>query len=545
MDKGDFSQNSNLFEVFSMKLLLSLYLFVAVILTQFLAAYFFSKGKNSYRKAFSVFILCVGVYLFGYLMIINSSNLQELIFWNQIQYLGLPFISVLWLTVALLYTKTIYTLSRRMTVVLFFVPVITFFMRLTNSWHHLFYMNWEVKQFFGCYSLYMERGFWYFVHIFYTILCLFLTIIIYYLGYRKKRSGYTRSQFMVYFFASLLPLIGIILILFIYDKWIIDFTALIMPISILIIGYGIIKYDFLEIKALARETIFENSLDGMMILESGLRLIDYNKAAKDFFGALNISLDNYPIEHLFNREPKLLEILKSETTQEFSVMIDGEKRFFEISSLPLGTLNDKKTKMFKSIRDITEKKKVQEKLTVLATTDSLSGLYNRAEFIKMAQRELSWAKRYNNKLSLLMIDLDLFKTINDTFGHAAGDEVIREMGNMIKTNFRKADFAGRLGGEEFAVLLKNTSLDEAKGAAKKFQEAVSRKKVIYGKQEISFTVSIGVAAISGDINNKSNIEDILKQADDALYKAKAKGRNCVVTMEWHDTRENQNSSSVP
>jgi diguanylate cyclase (GGDEF)-like protein len=333
---------------------------------------------------------------------------------------------------------------------------------------------------------------------------------------------------MIFFFASLLPLIGIMLIIFTYDKWIVDFTALIMPISILIIGYGILKYDFLEIKALARETVFENSLDGMMILESGLRLIDYNKAAKDFFRALNISLDNYPIEHLFNREPELLEIFKSETTQEFSVMVDGEKRFFEISALPLGIPHDKKTRMFKSIRDITEKKKVQEKLTVLATTDSLSGLYNRAEFMKLAQRELSWAKIHNKKLSLLMIDLDHFKTINDTFGHAAGDEVIRQMGKMIMTNFRKTDFAGRLGGEEFAVLLKDASLDEAKGAAKKFLDTVSSKKVIYEEQEISITVSIGVAAINSE-NNISNIEDVLKQADDALYKAKAKGRNCVVT----------------
>ncbi|MGI6425406.1 MAG: diguanylate cyclase [Tepidanaerobacteraceae bacterium] len=511
-----------------MKILLSLYLFVAVLLTQFFAAYFFSKGKNSYRKVFSAFILCVGVYLFGYLMIINNSNLQELIFWNQIQYLGLPFISVLWLTVALLYTKTIYTLSRRMTVVLFFVPVITFFMRLTNSWHHLFYMNWEVKQFLGCYSLHMERGYWYYIHISYTILCLFLTIISLLFGISKKQYGYTKPQFMIFFFASLLPLIGIMLIIFTYDKWIVDFTALIMPISILIIGYGILKYDFLEIKALARETVFENSLDGMMILESGLRLIDYNKAAKDFFRALNISLDNYPIEHLFNREPELLEIFKSETTQEFSVMVDGEKRFFEISALPLGIPHDKKTRMFKSIRDITEKKKVQEKLTVLATTDSLSGLYNRAEFMKLAQRELSWAKIHNKKLSLLMIDLDHFKTINDTFGHAAGDEVIRQMGKMIMTNFRKTDFAGRLGGEEFAVLLKDASLDEAKGAAKKFLDTVSSKKVIYEEQEISITVSIGVAAINSE-NNISNIEDVLKQADDALYKAKAKGRNCVVT----------------
>jgi diguanylate cyclase (GGDEF)-like protein len=514
--------------VFTVKLFLSFYLFVAVVLTQFLAAYFFSKGRNSYRRAFSAFILCVGVYLFGYLMVVNNNELQELLFWNQIQYLGLPFISVLWLTVALLYTKTIYTLSAKMAAVLFFIPVVTFFMRLTNSWHHLFYKDCALIQQFGYYSLHTERGFWYYVHISYTLLCLFLTVTTYYLGYRKKRADYTRPQLMIFILASVLPLIGIMLILLVYDKWLIDYSALVMPISILIIGYGIIKYDFLEIKTFARETVFENSRDGMMILESGLRLIDYNKSAQNFFRALNISLENYPIDHLLIHEPELLEIFKSESTREYSAMINGERRFFEINSLPLGASNDKNTKMLKNIRDITEEKKVQETLTALATIDSLSGLYNRAEFTRLAQRELSWTSINHETLSLLMIDMDHFKNVNDTFGHAAGDEAIRKMGDIIRAGFRKTDFAGRLGGDEFVVLLKNASLTEAKRVAEKLRETVLKTKVNYDNQEFGFTVSIGVAALFGDNNN---LEDVLKQADAALYKAKVKGRNCVATAD--------------
>ena len=513
-----------------MRLLLSIYLFIAITLTQYFAAYFFSKGKNSYRKAFSAFILCVGIYLFGYVMIININDLQEMMIWNQIQYFGLPFISVLWLTVALLYTKTIYTLSRRIVVVLFSVPVVTFIIRLTNSWHHLFYKSWEIKEIFGYYSLYLERGFWYYIHISHTIICLALTIFTYYSGYRKKRVGYTKPQLMFFLLASLLPFLSIILILFLHDKWVVDFSALIMPISIFVIGYGIIKYDFLEIKTLARETIFENSPDGMMILESGLRLIDYNRAAKEFFSKLDITLDNYPLKQLFNREPDLLEIFESETSLEFSVMIDGKERFFEINTLALEIYHDKQPKMLKSIRDITEKKEAQEKLTILATFDSLSGLYNRAEFTKLALREFSRAERDNQKLSLLMIDIDRFKNINDTFGHAAGDEVISLMGRIITSSFRKSDFAGRLGGDEFVVLLKNTSLKEAQMLAEKLRETVLSTKVIYENREISFTVSIGVATIFG--NNNSNVEDVFKQADEALYKAKDKGRNCVVTVDF-------------
>ena len=512
-----------------MRCCLSLYLVFAVILSQFFVAYFFSKGRTSYRKAFSALVLCISFYLFGYLMIINSNNLQEMVFWNQIQYLGLPFISVLWLMVALLYTKTIYSLKIQIAILLFSLPVITFFVRLTNSWHHFFYTKWEMRQFFGYYSLYMERGFWYYVNISYSILCLLLTVIIYFIGYLKNKVGYTKSHFLVFLFASLLPFIGIVLILFAFEEWSIDYSALIMPISLLIISYGILKYDFLEIRTLARETIFENNFAGMVVLGPGKRVIDYNKAAEKFFEAINIKLNNYPIEHILNREPKLLEIFESESSRDFSLVIDGEERFFEIDVVPLGEPHDGNTRMLKSIRDVTDERKIQDKLKFLATIDSLSGLYNRAEFMNLAKREFAWAKTSNEELSLLIMDLDNFKNINDSFGHAAGDEMIREIGSIIMTSFRKTDIAGRIGGEEFAVVLKNASLEEAKKVAEKFRETVARRKVIYEGQEISSTVSIGVAAIRGNTDDINNIEDILKMADDALYKAKAKGRNCVAT----------------
>lgn len=513
-----------------MKTFLSLYLFFAVILAQFFAAYSFSKGRTSYRKAFSAVVLCVSIYLFGYIMVINSNNLEEMIFWNQIQYLGLPFISVLWLTVSLFYTKAIYSLKPKTTLLLFSVPVITFFMRLTNNWHHLFYTRWEMREFYGYYSLYMERGLWYYVNISYTILCMFLTVITYLASYLKNKVGYTKSHFLVFFFASLLPLIGIVMILLSYEEFSIDYSALIMPVSLLIITYGILKYDFLEIRTLARETIFENNFAGMLVLGPGKRIVDYNKAAERFFKAINISLRNSPIERILERKPELLEVFESKTNRELSLVIDGEERFFEIDVVPLGDLQDGNTKMLKSIRDVTEDRRTQAKLKLLATTDSLSGLYNRAEFMNLAKREFALAKRNNEDLSVLIMDLDNFKNINDTYGHAAGDEIIREMGRMLKSSFRKTDFAGRIGGEEFAVVLKNASLEEAKKVAEHFRENVAGKKVIYGEQEISFTVSIGVAAISDKSCDLNDIEETLKMADDALYKAKAEGRNCVATL---------------
>lgn len=162
----------------------------------------------------------------------------------------------------------------------------------------------------------------------------------------------------------------------------------------------------------------------------------------------------------------------------------GKNGFFEIDVVPLGDSHDGNTRMLKSIRDVTEERKIQEKLRFLATIDSLSGLYNRAEFMNLAKREFDKAKSNNEELSLLIMDLDNFKNINDTYGHAAGDEVIREFGRIIKTSFRKTDITGRIGGEEFAVVLKNASLEEAKKVAEKFRKTVARGKVIYGSRKL-------------------------------------------------------------
>ena len=510
------------------KTFLSLYLFFAIVLAQFFVAYFYSKGKTSYRKAFSALVLCISIYLFGFLMIINSNSFQEMIFWNQFQYIGLPFISVLWLLVALLYTKTIYTLEIRTGVLLFAIPVITFFMRLTNSWHHFFYKEWELKQIAGYQFIYMERDFWYYVNISYTILCLLLTVIIYFIGYCKNKADYNKSHFLVFFFASILPFISIFLLIFSFEKWSVDYTALIMPISLLIISYGIFKFDFLEIRTLARETIFENNSAGMVVLGPGKRIIDYNKAAEKFFATMNISLKKNSIEHILEQEPKLLKIFQCESNCDLSVVIDEEERHFEIGVVPLGNSPDGNVRILKSIRDVTEERKMQEKLKLLATIDSLSGLNNRTEFMSLAEKEFAWAKANKADLSLLVMDLDNFKKINDTFGHAAGDKVIREVGHLIKSSFRKTDIAGRIGGEEFAVILKNTPLEDAKKVAEKFRETIAKTKVIDEEKEISFTISIGLAAIGGKTGDSTDIDEFLKMADAALYQAKASGRNCVV-----------------
>jgi diguanylate cyclase (GGDEF)-like protein len=177
------------------------------------------------------------------------------------------------------------------------------------------------------------------------------------------------------------------------------------------------------------------------------------------------------------------------------------------------------------IRDITERKQLEDQLRQQAATDELTGLWNRRHFMQAGRQELERARRYGQPLSLLMIDADHFKRVNDLHGHAVGDETLRQLARMIREAVREVDIPGRLGGEEFAVLLPNTDLDSAGAFAERLRRTIEQNAPASSDPIPPITVSIGVAAYHPTLDS---FDELLRIADDALYRAKANGRNCVV-----------------
>src|SRR5208283_969987 len=159
-----------------------------------------------------------------------------------------------------------------------------------------------------------------------------------------------------------------------------------------------------------------------------------------------------------------------------------------------------------------------------ATHDFLSGIYNRAAITEMLTREASRSERCGHRVSVMMVDVDHFKSINDTYGHAAGDEVIKQLTARISSVLRTYDAVGRLGGEEFLIVTPNCSLGEALGVAERLRSGVASEKMIVGEVAIPVTVSVGVSALSVDI---PDVNRVLETADSALYAAKKSGRNRV------------------
>lgn len=180
-------------------------------------------------------------------------------------------------------------------------------------------------------------------------------------------------------------------------------------------------------------------------------------------------------------------------------------------------------RMAGSHTDITEKKEFDRRLEELAATDALTGLWNRRHFFEAGQTELARCRRYKSPFSLLMMDLDHFKRINDGHGHAAGDEVLRAMAGLLKRNLRDVDVPARIGGEEFAVLLPSTGLEGAMVAAERIRQAVAATRLVHEGRELAFTVSVGVAGCCAETRE---LDEMMRVADAALYRAKQAGRNC-------------------
>lgn len=171
-------------------------------------------------------------------------------------------------------------------------------------------------------------------------------------------------------------------------------------------------------------------------------------------------------------------------------------------------------------KEIIDRKKIQKDLEVLATTDSLTELYNRRKFNEVLKYEIDKAKRYPTDLSIIFCDIDKFKSINDTFGHDIGDEVLKSFALILKSSLRKSDVVARWGGEEFTILLTNETPQDTIDIVEKIRKEIESYKF---EKVDALTASFGISYLKENDTD----DDILIRADKALYDAKKKGRNCT------------------
>ncbi|MGE4423500.1 MAG: diguanylate cyclase [Pseudodesulfovibrio sp.] len=264
-------------------------------------------------------------------------------------------------------------------------------------------------------------------------------------------------------------------------------------------------------------------------LDSTIQFV--NPAACQYYGYSNEEMTSMTIRQLdcmsdeeMYRELKEAAEERRNYFKQVHTLKDGTRRDVEVFTGPV-SLGHRQLH-YSIVHDVTEKRRLEARLQRMATRDQLTGAHNRHAFFQRAKNELARAKRFGHPLAVLMFDLDLFKEVNDSHGHATGDEVLRTFALRCRADFRQSDVFARMGGEEFAALLVETRAGQAVEAAERIRAMAANRPIPTDAGDLTVTVSIGVAALAAE----DSINDLLKRADEALYKAKQSGRNSVVRL---------------
>lgn len=503
--------------------ILCLYLISVTAIAIFCGAHIKTLNGSNYIQALLLLCTAVSFYIFGYAMELNSSSISQISFWNHVEYIGIPFVSALWLTVALIYTGRFILHKKILLAAIFVIPIITFVFRFTNNYHHLYFSSVSHIRVCGKLFLVKKSGPWLYVQLIHSMLMVLIAMGLYVYD-SLKRENKQKGNILLTITASVFAVAGLFLSQIKPLGPYLDYMALCLPVSCVLVVLAILQYDLLETSSIARGMSFESSSDAILLINRQNKVIDYNSSAKELFSQINIGLNNGYLSTLFCQVPNLLKGLEKTETSVIKLCINNEERYYDVTTKNLG--NESARGLIKTIRDVTQIYQLNEELKKLALTDELSTLNNRRAFIQIGKECILKANESGRTLHLIMFDLDCFKNVNDQYGHAAGDMVIHNFGKMLKSHFGAGSLIARLGGEEFAVLQADLTESDMLQSLNTFLKNTENNTYTYLNSQYNVTVSIGVTKKQPD----QTLESMMSKADKALYQSKDRGRNCITLL---------------
>jgi len=504
--------------------ILSLYIIIVTTLAIFCEAKIRTLNGSYFANPMLLLSTAVCFYLFGYAFELNSSSYTQICFWNHVEYIGIPFGSALWLTVALIYTGNFVKYKKILISAIYIIPFITLILRFTNNYHHLYFLSVSCVREFGKLFMEKEPGPWMYVQTVHSLLMVILSAGLFIYDSIKSENN-QMGKFILTACANSFAIAGLVMSQLKPFGQYLDYMALCLPITCLLVVLAIMRYDLLEIKSIARNMSFESSSDAILLVNHKNKIIDFNKNAVEFFSLLNIRLENAYLSTLFSSVPDLLEGLEKPESSVVKLTIDGKQQYYDISTKELGNQLTPHG-WIKAIRNVTEVYQLNEELKKLALVDELSTLNNRRAFMLYGKEIVLEAETEGRTLYLMMFDLDHFKVVNDKYGHPAGDMVINNFSKMLKQHFGDDCLIARIGGEEFAVLSPETADTKLLMSVNSFLKEAEEHTYNYQNDSFHVTVSIGVTKKYP----KQNLYSLLRNADKALYFSKDRGRNCITML---------------
>ena len=476
--------------------------------------------RNQLSTTFALLLTSIMIYTLGYAFELGSANVEELKFWLKFEYFGLSFVSAFWFFFAYRnrFRKDPGTMLYLAVII---IPVATLFFSATNDYHNFYYKSVSAVWVDGALIAQLEKGPWYYIFIVYSNLLIGLVFLGYFVDRKKSPNALSNRSFWL-----LMGSVSVVVFQMIYQVGLSPYNIDLTPFGFFVAAclqlVTIFRYDLFKADELVRDVILENMSEGIIIVDTNERISDYNTMATKIFEWLVPDVIGMDLSS-FKQGVLLTRTAKARSNME--IQIDGIKRFFEIRLTMIVDQTKEVGKIY-MVKDVTALRKVFKRLYRLANFDTLTRVYNRRRFFQEAERAVESAVRFNERVSVLMLDLDLFKDVNDKHGHQAGDKVLKEVAGIVRDCLDNSDILGRYGGEEFAIVLADEKSLSALGIAENIRKGVEKLRVNHGSEEICVTVSIGVAQREfGNIN--ITLESLLAEADRALYRAKKEGRNMV------------------
>ena len=504
----------------------TIFLFSAVITAIFslsLAIYAFRHRQLPGANFIAIYhLLVIGWLTFNSMEVIDPTQDGTLIY-AKLTYFFIINIPVFWFIFVMLYTGKRSWITRGRTILLFLPAVLTLIMLWTNESHHLLWQSISFVPVGNFLTIRVEHGVYFYIQMAYQYLLILAGISLLVYHYAKTKTVY-RNQTLALLIAAVIPfLFNVIYIFYLIPGLVKDYSPISFSVSGLVIAFGVFYYNLFDVIPISREVIVDYMQDAMLVVDHRDRIVDCNASARQLFNTCEGPIIPDNIENILPDWQAWMKDAK--IGQPYIIQFPHLDRLYEAKVTLFSDFKDGMVAKLVLVQDVTDREKMMEKLNNYAITDPLVNIYNRRHFLELAEDLLPRIAAQNEQVSVLMIDLDHFKRINDTYGHTVGDQVLQMFGNDCRQFIRGQDILARFGGEEFVIMLPKVGLMQAYQIAERLRAEIEEKILYIAEYSIQITISIGVACIIPDAN--SQVTDLIERADKAVYQAKQNGRNRV------------------
>ncbi|MEZ4417327.1 MAG: diguanylate cyclase [Gemmatimonadota bacterium] len=486
-------------------------------------------------------MLAVGTWSLAQAASLAFVSLPAQVWFSKLQYPGVLGASVAWFLFALRYTGRTPRTSTQWGPLLVLIATVITGLVFTNEWHHLIWTDVRQEQSGSLLGLTLEHGPAFYVHALYCYgLVVAATAV---LAWTVGQTYHTRKQLVSIIGAPALVVAATIVYLSPVSPGVwFDFVPLAYAVAGSLLAWGLLRAGVADLVPVARNLVFESIGDAVFVLDHQGRVLDFNPAGAELFGPSTHSSIGRDFADLA-RAPALQQVLELgiSEVQDVNLGPANYERVHDLRVSPIyNSVNGELLARVLVFRETTDRRRIEAGLRLvtesleeantelerLANYDTLTGLSSRRHFLHQLEREARRSQRHGHTFVLMLLDLDHFKQVNDAFGHPTGDAVLIATAQAIRSVIREVDYAGRIGGEEFAVLLPETELEGGEALAERIRaEVEALRHTDTEGNPFRVTISVGITTWGP---GRDLPADLLRAADRALYAAKHSGRNRVV-----------------